>query len=597
MKCRNLFYTFLLLLGTHCHCWGSETDSLWKIYHLRTTAPEQVNLLVAISASLNGENKLSERDSIVALAIELASTDDTLRAKVTREFFNETITDVSLAKELASSFLEVAQHSRNDEWLYSAYAAKAKAAMANNDFGEANAEIERAFRAVSLTDNEELKAECYMLWGECFQARNSKLDAFSSYLQAMFIAEKLEKPELLNPAYGKLSGFYFSISNWKKARDYKLFQINAAIHQMPVDSIRYYNLLADLARILLRNEQAIEGTKALNRIIRFASRRGLQDLQNAAFNVLGSYLFDKTDFPALVDVFTRKYPHQLAYFARNDLLYYYRLQASFAEYRGDFHTANDYFLKAKYQLSQKDEGPAFSSKFHIRYGQFLNRQGHSAEAILAFDTAYLFARQARFLPFLEESTHYLDSLSLKMGAIDKAYYYAKLNRSYADSLAQARKADDLLLSEVEFQQKQEELILEKKEAKIRRRHNIQYMGLTMGITTSFIILAMLGSFKVHRSVIKGMGFFSFIFFFEFIILLADNQIHHYTHGEPWKIMAIKIVLIGILLPLHHYVEERVVHYLSHHKLIDTSKLSFSWFKKKPAELPKSAPKEELISEN
>jgi hypothetical protein len=49
--------------------------------------------------------------------------------------------------------------------------------------------------------------------------------------------------------------------------------------------------------------------------------------------------------------------------------------------------------------------------------------------------------------------------------------------------------------------------------------------------------------------------------------LFDNAIHEITHGEPWKVLSIKIVLIGMLLPLHHYVEHKVVNNLLKRKKV------------------------------
>jgi uncharacterized membrane protein len=98
------------------------------------------------------------------------------------------------------------------------------------------------------------------------------------------------------------------------------------------------------------------------------------------------------------------------------------------------------------------------------------------------------------------------------------------------------------------------------------------MGITTAIAAIFILLVMLGVFSVSQSTIKILGFFAFIFLFEFIILLADNQIHNWTHGEPWKILAIKIGLIPILLPLHHFLEEKVIHYLTSKKMLELNKV-------------------------
>ena len=47
-----------------------------------------------------------------------------------------------------------------------------------------------------------------------------------------------------------------------------------------------------------------------------------------------------------------------------------------------------------------------------------------------------------------------------------------------------------------------------------------------------------------------------------------------SHGEPWKVLAIKICLIAALFPLHHYVENKVVHHLVTRKKL---KLHTSFF--------------------
>jgi hypothetical protein len=90
-----------------------------------------------------------------------------------------------------------------------------------------------------------------------------------------------------------------------------------------------------------------------------------------------------------------------------------------------------------------------------------------------------------------------------------------------------------------------------------------------------------------------MGFFSMIFLFEFLILILDNYIHHLTHGEPWKVWLIKIGIISVILPLHHYIEEKLIHYLLSKKLIllrsrfNTARQK--WKKKKPVpeEIPEA----------
>jgi len=46
---------------------------------------------------------------------------------------------------------------------------------------------------------------------------------------------------------------------------------------------------------------------------------------------------------------------------------------------------------------------------------------------------------------------------------------------------------------------------------------------------------------------------------------ADENLDTVTHDEPWKVLLIKIALAAILLPLHHWSEHKVIHYLSSRK--------------------------------
>jgi len=142
----------------------------------------------------------------------------------------------------------------------------------------------------------------------------------------------------------------------------------------------------------------------------------------------------------------------------------------------------------------------------------------------------------------------------------------------------ARESDVLKL-EVDSDNRRRERLTKEEEERKQRGHNIQYMGFTAGIAALFIVLVMLGFFMVSPRTIRALGFFSFIFLFEFIILLADKQIHEWTHGEPWKILLIKIFLAAVLLPLHHWLEHKVIHYLSTRKKIVPAG---GWFKKKAA---------------
>jgi hypothetical protein len=129
--------------------------------------------------------------------------------------------------------------------------------------------------------------------------------------------------------------------------------------------------------------------------------------------------------------------------------------------------------------------------------------------------------------------------------------------------------------EIDHESNQRELAAEHETIETHRRHNIQYTAITIITISMFILLLMLGSLKVPAWTIQMLGFFSFILLFEFIIMIADHKIYEITANEPWKILAIKILLIAFLLPFHHWVEKKVIHFLISKKLIQIPKFSLS----------------------
>jgi tetratricopeptide (TPR) repeat protein len=197
------------------------------------------------------------------------------------------------------------------------------------------------------------------------------------------------------------------------------------------------------------------------------------------------------------------------------------------------------------------------------------------------------AEQLGSLTAMQESVTNLDSLYQLKGDYKTAYSYNSLYHQYADSLNAQAKERDMMTLEIDNENRRKDREAKLHEEEVRRSHNIQYMGITVAIACIFILLVGMGVFKVSKSTIEALGFFAFIFLFEFIILIADNTIHDLTHGEPWKVLAIKIGLIAILLPLHHKLEHRVIHYLTTQELLHLKGkgILHKWRKKKDADLP------------
>lgn len=567
---------------------AKDSVALWQQYVAAAGTDKKLELIGDINRYYARQPYV--RDSLFTLAIEsssLAGTDSLTIPLLVNYFENkvykeEEIANLQEVEEKAKQLNELATAHNDNVWRYSGYKALAVVAGAAKNYRVASSWMEKAYKIASLTRQPRLMADALLYLGLCTERQNRKVDAFFQYTEALVMAEELDDRQLKYQGYGRLADFYHSLNNLQKARDYKTRQIGLVTSEHPVDSFDYFGLLKDYMLILFDNHDEHEARRIFQKIVNYANAHQYPSLKDNVFSIYRYYLIKGNQLTALSQLYEEDYPEELARLRAKNDFNYLRLQAYFSEVHGHFDSAFLYYQMATAALARERPHDVDNrTNLHKRFGEFLFRSGKLQPALQQFDSAMTSAELSSYLPFKADVAHYLDTVHYLLGHYKEAYQYAQLEKKYSDSATALNKAEAILKNEVEFEEKQKEIALAADEEKTRRRHNLQYMGLAIGVFSSFIILAMLGSFKVHRWFIKAMGFFAFIFFFEFIILLADNQIHHITHGEPWKVMAIKIVLIGILLPLHHWLEEQVVHYLQHHKLIDPRKISLRWKRKKP----------------
>ena len=164
----------------------------------------------------------------------------------------------------------------------------------------------------------------------------------------------------------------------------------------------------------------------------------------------------------------------------------------------------------------------------------------------------------------------LDSLYRAKGDFKTSGIYSGLYYQYKDSIDQLNKEKELSQEEADAEQLRKERLDKEQEELKRRKNNIQYMAIIFGIVLLFITLVLLGMFKVSAGLIKAIGFFVFLMLFEFIFLVFKKKIYYYTNGEPWKDLLFMIGLAALLVPLHHWMEHKVLHYLTSHNRLTSA---------------------------
>jgi tetratricopeptide (TPR) repeat protein len=404
--------------------------------------------------------------------------------------------------------------------------------------------------------------------GSTYMARREKLLAFRNFLQALNLAEEIRHYDLLNDCYYTMADFYSDLGDFEKSKDYlfKLKRLTDQYHK-PYDRLHLYNAIG---RIYTANKQYDMATAFYEKSIRLSDTVKLEIVKiNSYFNILNQYLKSNHADKALS--YFKERPELTDFMMKANFDYYlYHAYGVAYSGAGKYDSAEYYFKKAEPRfLSNTSRYNHYG--FYKDYARHNMKKGDYRKALEYWLKGKKIVDEVNDLGMKEELTMNLDSVYQKLGDFKNAFYYNGKYHQYKDSLEKLSTEKDLLLLEVDNENKRKEKEAKAAAEALRTRHNVQYMGITAAIIGVFIFLVMLGLFSVSKGTVRVLGFFAFIFLFEFIILLADNQIHHWTHGEPWKILAIKIVLISILLPFHHFLEERVIHYLTTRKIIELNR--------------------------
>ena len=465
--------------------------------------------------------------------------------------------------------LELARKNKMDEQMVSAYLSLSEVSRYIPDNEKALNYCNQAYSYIGLIKNDSLSARVHLEYGSVYLARNEKILSLKNYMTAIQMAEELKNSILIRAGYNRLSGFYASIEDYDKAIDYqvkamdKLAEIKSG--QTPYSRVQDHTRIGDLYSMKKGYDMAMT---YYERALKLADSLNFEPIKAMAYrSIVGNYLSANQPQKAL-DYFN-SHP-QLKQFLEAVNFGYFVDQSYGYIYTqlGNYDSAKYYYNRvAPFFESSVNSSNQFS--YYYQLGVLYRKTKEYDKSI-----AYLMKAKQMSAPMGLQSMSYvvteLDSVYQAQGNFKEALVYTTLNYQYKDSIEKLGKEKDLLQIEVaDEQQRQERIDREKTEAK-RKRHNIQYLLITIGIASLFILMVMMGMFKVSVTTIKMIGFFTFLMFFEFIFLIFKKNIYGFTGGEPWKDLAFMIVLAAVLLPLHHWLEHKVIHYLTSHNRLTAS---------------------------
>lgn len=548
-------------------------DSLKQQLEEAKTPFEKVTALGQLSGIyLNLDNELAERYTKQLLEVAELSRDRELMIRALLMLANSNYNNggvqerLNKAKHYSQQAFDLARANSLDEYMAWGYIYLARGARNEGEFDKALNYDNLAISVASgLDKHDSLKIYAFNSLGNTYMTRREKLLAFRNFLQAINLAESFSDYESLGMCYYNMSSFYADLENYEKAKDY-LFKVQELTkkYKKPYDRLDVY---LQLGRVYVKNKQFDMAAGFYEKGIKLADTLRFEVFKiNVYANIIEMHFSNNQPQKAL-NYFKEK--RELTDFITKAGLSFYLHQIYANGYSaiGKYDSATYYFKLSEREIEKKANRQN-QYWFYTSYADLFTKTGQHKKALEYWNKAKKIGEERGDIVMLKKVSQELDSVYQNLGDYKSAYAFNNLYNHYKDSLEQLSTEKDLLRLEVENENKRKEREQVLAQDQKRERHNIQYMGITAGITGVFIMLVMMGAFSVSKTTIRILGFFAFIFLFEFIILLADNEIHHWTHGEPWKILAIKIALISILLPLHHFLEEKVIHYLTSRKLME-----------------------------
>ena len=437
--------------------------------------------------------------------------------------------------------------------------------------------VNQAFSLISTLQNDSLLVEAHNTYGRVYLARNEKTLSLRHFFNALRIAEEIKdekknerkKSILLRNCYLLLSSFYSNIDEYDKAIDYATLaykqlehtkERNAA-YQRAID----INTIGNLFAAKKNYDIAIDH---FERSIKIADSLKFANLKIPAYiSILTQYL--RIDEPQkALDYMNSSSGQQLKAFLTNFGLTNIIDQVYGVTYSelNQFDSARLYLIKAL-PFFEKSTSETNKASFYGQLAGFYDKTRENSKAIEYYLKVKEIGENKGILENVKDAAKHLDTLYARTGDFKMASTFNALYYEYKDSIEKINKQNELAQIEaLDEQQRLDRILFEKEEAKAKR-NRVQYMAIIIAIAALFIGLVMLGWFKVSASTIKAIGFFAFLLFFEFIFLIFKKNIYGITHGEPLKDLAFMIALAALLVPLHHWLEHKVIHFLTSHHML------------------------------
>ena len=410
---------------------------------------------------------------------------------------------------------------------------------------------------LAATTNPIKRFDLYSKIGEeYFSSGNNNLDS-ASCLKMLQIAQQLNNDSLLAISYNFIGNiFLLNTGDYSKALEF--FFKGVPLAEKENDKRRLSSLYVDISIVYENlgnpNEQIFYIRKAESTLPEKSSPMYNYMVRQIQYNYSRYFLSVRKPDSAM---------HYTQALNETNLRLSSLLYESYAqmllggvhEQLGDKELANFHFKRAN---AQSDSMQYSYVKFIIKpvYINFLLKSNKIAAAQEQAQQLLTTGKQLNNYDFKQAAAGFLRTVYDSLGQPDSAYYYARLESAFRDSVFSKEKTNKI--QSLAFS---EQLRISEEDAKNRqeanqRKQNIQYALLALGIIT-FILLFLLLSrrFITNTKVIKFLGVVTLLIVFEFLNLLLHPFLEQITHHSPVLMLLALVCIAALLVPFHHKLEK------------------------------------------
>ena len=359
---------------------------------------------------------------------------------------------------------------------------------------------------------------CIGCIGYDYRAFGNNAKSMEYNMRAYAIAQETRSPRLIAAAALLLAQNYLDLTDYKKALAYNTESLmNAAKTEQNIFTIMSYQNMGDIYLGMNKIDSALACSQMAYQL---SLKTGIREYLGPVYGQLG-------------DIEARMKNGTLA-------ISYFNL-------------ALDEAIKTK--------SPKFTSKaYHAIANYYYDIDKKDSAIAYARKAISVVQHTAFFTMTIKPAKLLLDIY--RGGNIDSAFKYSEMHRVANDSLYNIKAIQQAQLMTFEEEARREELLVAASEADEKRKENIEYALMALGIVSVIVVFLLLSrSVITNERIIEFFGVVGLLLVFEFLNLVLHPFLEKMTHHSPVLMLLALVSIAAILVPLHHKLEKWATHRL------------------------------------